>query len=129
MNRCTALRCLGGLVLAFGLCGSVLQYQKGVREAEVLAASIASGGEVLLHPEDYKKSTREMEVFGGSSLVLVDKLQRWFGGLWEGKSLAVIMALCTVAVAALLFRAANHPPSGQPPEDAGGNDQDVFKSS
>lgn len=119
MNRSTVLRCLGGLVLALGLCGSVLQYQKGVREAEVLAAFIASGGEVLLHPEDFKKSSREMEAFGGGSLVLVDKLQRWFDGLWEGKSLAVVMALCTVAVAALLFRAANHPSSDLPPEDAG----------
>jgi hypothetical protein len=110
MNRRTALRCLGGLVLVLGLCGSVWQYQKGVREAEILAAYEASGGEGLMQPEDFKKSAREMEAFGGKSLVIVDKLQRWFSGLWEGKSLAVLMALVAVAVATMLFRAANRMP-------------------
>jgi hypothetical protein len=67
--------------------------------------------------EDTKQYSRQMELYGGKGLVLVDALQRWFAGLWHGKPLAVIIAVFSGGLALTLFHLANHPGSFWSQED------------
>lgn len=39
--------------------------------------------------EDSRAYRWQLEQFGGKASVLFDKFQRWFAGLWHGKSLGV----------------------------------------
>ena len=45
-----------------------------------------------------KTYVRDLERFGGKAAVLFDEINRWFAGLWQGKSLAY-----TVAWISLIF--------------------------
>ena len=39
-----------------------------------------------------------LEVYGGKFSVIMDDFRRWFLGLWQGKSLAVIIACTTIII-------------------------------
>ena len=43
-----------------------------------------------------KRYQRELQRFGGKAAVLFDEFNRWFGGLWQGKSLGVTVAWISV---------------------------------
>jgi hypothetical protein len=53
---------------------------------------------------------RDLERFGGKAAVLFDELNRWFAGLWRGKSLATTVAWISVFVALVLFALGRHAP-------------------
>ena len=59
-------------------------------------------------PEDSKQYLRSMELYGGKANVLADQFRRWFVGLWQGKSLAFIIACTTIIISGGFFYAANH---------------------
>ena len=59
-------------------------------------------------PEDSKQYLRSMELYGGKANVLADEFRRWFVGLWQGKSLAFILACTTIIISGGFFYAANH---------------------
>ena len=54
---------------------------------------------------------RDLQIVGGKAFVLEDKFQRWFTGLWHGKSLAFMVAGITLLISAGFFYAANNLPS------------------
>ena len=49
-----------------------------------------------------------MELYGGTANVLADEFRRWVGGLFQGKSLAFILAGTSILISFGFFYAANH---------------------
>lgn len=106
-NRCGLLRFLASFVLVFGLAGSAWLYlDAGNQAADTVRIDEESGLEGGLHPEDIKAYSRDMEGIGGKIWLLLPALRRWFVSLWQGRSLAVIVAGASVVAAMLLFHAA-----------------------
>ena len=55
-----------------------------------------------------KAYVRQLQRFGGKASVLFDDIDRWFAGLWEGRSLAVTVAWISVLAGLALFLIARH---------------------
>jgi len=51
-------------------------------------------------PENTKRYLRQLEVVGGKANVVATEFQRWFEGLWQGRSLAFTVAWLTLLLAA-----------------------------
>jgi hypothetical protein len=81
-------------ILLFGLGSAALIY---------LTAENASGSTLIRDFENSKKYRHDLEVIGGKMNVLADDLCRWFGGLWQGQSLAFTVAWITLFVALGFF--------------------------
>jgi len=54
-------------------------------------------------PATSKTYTSQIQRFGGKTALLFDDLNRWFTGLWVGKTLGVTIAAISAAVAAALL--------------------------
>jgi len=53
----------------------------------------------LVHEfENSKRYVHDLELYGGKMNVLADQFRRWFDSLWEGKSLAFMIALITIII-------------------------------
>ena len=92
------------LVLAAGLCAGLLVAL--VAEdvpAEGVGYVLADGTVTALDPNQSKRYIRDLERFGGKSAVIFDEINRWFDGLWRGKSLGVTIGWISVIVSLALF--------------------------
>ena len=69
-------------------------------------------------PEDTKRYLRELEVYGGKINILASDIREWFVSLWHGKTLAVTVAVLSIA-AALVFLLVSTP---LPPSTGDGPD-------
>jgi hypothetical protein len=100
------------VILAMGLCGSVLIYLTA-EEAPVSAVSyvIVDGEAYPIAPQYSKSYLHELQRFGGKAAVLFDEFNRWFDALWHGKSLALTVGCISVFVALGIFLFANWLPS------------------
>ena len=65
-----------------------------------------------------------LEVYGGKFSVIMDDFRRWFLGLWQGKSLAVIIACTTIIICFGFFYAANLLSQRPKPDAHNENDYD-----
>jgi hypothetical protein len=50
-----------------------------------------------------KQYVRQLQRFGGKASVVFDEFNRWFAGLWQGKTLAFTVAWIAVAAAGGVF--------------------------
>lgn len=101
---------IGGAVLLLGLaCSAVLYWGADDTAMDASRYEVIDGVVYPLPLEDTKQYSRQMEVYGGKGLVLVDAVTRWFGSLWHGRRLAVVVAVCSVALALVFRYVANHP--------------------
>jgi hypothetical protein len=50
-----------------------------------------------------KVYVRELQRFGGKAAVLFDEFNRWFAGLWQGKSLGITLACISVLACLVLL--------------------------
>jgi hypothetical protein len=55
-----------------------------------------------------KPYVRELQRFGGKASVLFDELDRWFAGLWQGKSLAFTVGWLSLLASLGVFLYARH---------------------
>jgi len=110
-RRRTCLNILGALILALGLGSAAVIY---------LRAGVVHD----LMPENSKLYARNLEVYGGKFMVIMDDFRRWLVGLWQGKPLAVIIGCTAVMLAWALFAAAKHGPQRSGPGEGNGNGQD-----
>ena len=111
MDRRTRLR-LGALViLALGLASALGIY---------LAADDAPGRAALAEMHGSKPYVHQLERFGGKAAVMFDQFNRWFAGLWRGRSLAVTVGWIAVFLSAGLFLAGWIQPAGAGQDDEGG---------
>ncbi|MDO9532171.1 MAG: hypothetical protein Q7O12_08565 [Deltaproteobacteria bacterium] len=113
LHQRTWFNLIGTIILLVGLGSSVLIYQ-----------SVGNDPYGLLDFENSKLYRHNLEVYGGKFSVIMDDFRRWFLGLGQGKSLAVIIACSTIIISFGIFYAANHRSQRSKPEAHNDNDND-----
>ena len=105
----TWLYLTSAVILLTGLVGSVLIYRAAVNEASEGSSYEVIGGFVYPGGGAYnKRYVHDLQVYGGNAALLADRFTRWFGGLWQGTSLAYTVAVISFLVAFGIFVAANN---------------------
>lgn len=100
---------LGGLViLVAGLCGAMLIYlvAEDIPD-DSLGYVIVNGTLYPLAARDSKTYRREVQRFGGKAALVFDDFNRWFAGLWRGKTLAKTVAWISVLLSLGIYLFAN----------------------
>jgi hypothetical protein len=77
------------LILLVGLGSSAVIY---------LTADIEPDKDVFYEYQHSKKYKHDLELYGGKANVLANDFIRWFGGLWQGRSLALTVAVITLFI-------------------------------
>lgn len=107
------LNLMGVLVLLVGLTASAWVFLTGTDDrSDVIAYEVVDGQAYPVTTSDSKLYRHDLERFGGRAAVLADDVARWIAGLWRGKRLALTLAVLTVAVSFVCFRAAERMPPG-----------------
>jgi CHASE1-domain containing sensor protein len=107
---------ISAIVLVAGLVVAALIYVSADDAQETAASYLIINGEAhAIPPGASKTHVRELQRFGGKAAVLFDELNRWFAGLWHGKSLAVTLAWISVVVSLALFLVARRIARQEPP--------------
>ena len=108
----TYLTLIGFTILLVGLGSAALIYRTAENNSNnVLGYEIIGGQAYPIMPEDSKAYLGNLQHYGGKELVLIDELNRWFIGLWHGKSLAFTVTFFTIVIAFVVLFIANHLPS------------------
>jgi len=106
----TCLNLLSAIILVVGLISAVVIYQRA-GNAPYGALGYENEGGVLypVMPEDSKQYQREMELYGGKANVLTESFRLWVGALFQGKSLAFLIAGASIIISFGCFYAAGRP--------------------
>ena len=105
----TRLYIISGTILVIGLCCALLIYLTAQDDWLSAASYVVVDGVVYpVDPGSSKLYVRELQLFGGKTAVLFDELNRWFAGLWQGRSLAITVAWISIAVSLGVFLFARH---------------------
>ena len=105
----TGLNFIGAIILLAGLAGAVAIYHRaGNLPYGAWGYVNADGTIAAVGPEDSKMYRHNLEVYGGKANVIMDDFRRWFAGLWQGKSLAVIVGCAAICMAYGCFYTANY---------------------
>jgi hypothetical protein len=108
----TYLTLLSFIILLVGLGSAALIYRTAENDSiSVLGYEIIGGQAYPIMPEDSKVYLRNLQRYGGKELVIIDEVNRWFVGLWHGKSLAFTVAFITIVTSFVVHFIANHLPS------------------
>jgi hypothetical protein len=105
----TWLYLTSAVILLTGLVSSVLIYRAAVNDAsegsnyEIIGGFMYPGGGTY-----NKRYVHDLQVYGGNAALLADRFTRWFGGLWQGTSLAYTVAVISFLVSFGIFVAANN---------------------
>ncbi|MCG6536371.1 MAG: hypothetical protein L7F78_17120, partial [Syntrophales bacterium LBB04] len=91
INRQARLYLSGAFILLIGLGTSAVIY---LTTTDVTDTGL--GYEV----EQSKQYIRDLELYGGKMNVLTVELNKWFNGLWQGRSLAYTIGCLTILIAA-----------------------------
>jgi len=109
LHQRTWLNLISVIILLVGLGGAALIYQRAGNDPYgPLGYEGADGTIYPIMPENSKLYRHNLEVYGGKFSVIMDDFSRWFVGLWQGKSLAVIIACTTIIISFGFFYAANY---------------------
>lgn len=91
-------------MLAIGLCCALLIYLTAEDDpVSAVGYVVVDGVTYPVAPGSSKMYVRELQRFGGKSAVLFDEFNRWFAGLWQGKSLAITVAWISIVVSLGVF--------------------------
>lgn len=95
------------VVLIAGMCGAAAIYFAAEDDPTAGAYQVVmvDGKAYPIAPGQSKMYVREVQRFGGKAAVLFDEIDRWFAGLWRGKSLAITVGWITIFAAAALLLA------------------------
>jgi hypothetical protein len=109
LNQRTWLNLFSAIIMVVGLVSAALIYQRADNTPYgALGYEVVDGITYPIMPEDSKQYLRDLELYGGKANVLMDKFNRWFLGLWHGKSLAVIIGCTSIIISFGFYYAANH---------------------
>ncbi len=104
----TWLYLASAVILLTGLASSVLIYRAAVNDASESSGYEIIGGFMYPSGGAYnKRYVHDLQVYGGNAALLADRFTRWFGGLWQGTSLAYTVAVISFLVSFGIFVAAN----------------------
>lgn len=108
-NQRTWLNLISAIILLLGLGSAALIYQRADNTPYgALGYESVDGTIYPLMPEDSKMYRHNLEVYGGKLNVMMDDFRRWFSGLWQGKSLAFMVAGTAMIISFGFFYAANY---------------------
>ncbi len=111
LKKRTFLNLIGAIILVVGLGSAVIIYKSAENDSYgAWGYGVADGNIYPIMPGDSKMYRHNLEVMGGKLNVMVDDFSRWFGGLWHGKSLAVIIGCTTIIICFGFFYTANYLP-------------------
>jgi hypothetical protein len=96
------------IILVAGLASAILIY---------LTAGEAPDSVLGYEPGETKKYLHDLELYGGKANLLASDLMNWFGGLWEGKSLAYTVAFLAVCLSFGIYYVGRHAPSDSHADD------------
>ena len=95
------------VVLILGICAAAAIWFTA--EDDPLAGAyqvvMVDGKAYPVAPGQSKAYVRQVQQFGGKAAVLFDEIDRWFAGLWRGKSLALTVGWISIFAAAVLLLA------------------------
>ncbi len=114
------------VVLLVGLCAAALIYLTAGEGSNSAEAYVLVDG--VVYPVDLshtKAYVHQLQHFGGKTAVLFDEIDRWFEGLWQGKSLGITVAWISVLVSLGIFLFASTLPSAPNPEARSEDDRDA----
>jgi len=104
-------------VAVVGLCSALLIYVTAGEAADLEGSEIVivDGKAYPVPLADSRMYRRELQRFGGKAALLFDDFNRWFAGLWHGRSLAVTVVWITAFISLGLFLLGrNWPPDPEP---------------
>ena len=110
-----------------GLLGALLIYSRANEAADDddnVQVVIVDGKAYRIPLSSTKTYRRDLQRFGGEAAVLMDDLNRWFAGLWRGRSLAITTAWITAFVSVGLLLLARQLPPDPSPGASRGDDGD-----
>jgi hypothetical protein len=67
---------------------------------------VVNGVPQPIAPNESKAYVRDLQRYGGKMALLLDDVNRWWSGLWHGKSLALTVAFIAVLASLALYFAA-----------------------
>ena len=83
-----------------------------------LGYAVVNGTVYPMATRDSKKYRREVERIGGKAALVFDDFNRWFGELWQGKTLAKTVAWISVLLALGIYLFANALQPDTPPDSS-----------
>ena len=113
------------VVAVAGLFGAALIYLTAGEDSEADAdvqVVVVDGKTYRIPLANTKMYRRELQRFGGEAAVLADDFNRWFAGLWHGRSLGITIAWISAFTALALFLLARQMP---PDADSSGQGDDA----
>jgi hypothetical protein len=112
------LGCL--VILVVGLCSSALIYAFAEDVVDdSLGYMVVNGIAYPLSARDFKPYRRELERFGGKTLLMFDDFNHWFTDLWRGKTLAKTVAWISILVSLGIHLFASSFPDNVPDRQEG----------
>src|SRR5215471_5388726 len=102
------------VVAVVGLFGAALIYLTASPDSDAdedFQVVVVDGKTYRIPLTNTKMYRRELQRFGGEAAVLADDLNRWFAGLWRGKSRGITVAWITAFVSLVLFLLARQMPT------------------
>ena len=106
-------------VLAAGLAAAAAIYATAEDDAGAAMGYAVINGQVYAISGTTKAYTHELQRFGGKAALLFDDFNRWFAGLWHGRTLALTVAWLSIGASFVLYLVA-----GRLPEDPRGAGED-----
>ena len=101
----------GAFILIAGLLGAAALYlTAGDDPGDVDGYEFVNGTAYAITLQDSKRYRHDLELFGGKAAVMADDFNRWLASLWHGKRLSVTLAVLSIGLALLFFRAARKHP-------------------
>ena len=89
-------------IMLVGLVSAIAIYTTAQDESDSVSGYRIIGDKI--YPVAPAKTyVHNLELYGGKAAVLADGINRWFEGLWYGKSLAVTIACLSIITAGLIF--------------------------
>ena len=104
-------------VAVVGLCSALVIYVTAGETVDLEGSEIVmvDGKAYPVPLADSRMYRRELQRFGGKAALLFDDFNRWFAGLWHGRSLAVTVVWITAFISLGLFLLGrNWPPDSEP---------------
>lgn len=112
-------------ILAASLCAALLIYLFAEDATDdSLGYVIVNGALYPLSTRDSKTYRREVQRFGGKAALVFDDFSRWFGRLWQGRTLAGTVACLGVLLSLGIYLFAAYLGPDAPPADADKSNSD-----
>ncbi len=98
---------ISSVILLAGLSSTVWIYRASERQSGGSSLSEGGNSPYELNPDYSKQYLRELELYGGQANVLAYEIRTWFAALWQGTSLAYMVAGLAILVSLGVFYAAD----------------------